>query len=645
MKLIFQAILKAKKNIKLLILSVFVLFFLTIANQLEMFALGAMADSGPDFFALFQKEQVAKGAPSEGIALKDIEKIFPEIDKENKGHINRQDVANYFAKKKTFNPLEWLKQKAYRSFHFSTGLKAFIAVLITVALFKALMLFLSAYLVRLVAIRFSKDLRLHYFEHLQTLSLQFFQKHHIGAISSRIVGDSNQIAVAINTLITNFLQTPFNLISTLILCIYISWKLSLCIFVIGPAVVVPSVYLARRVKRVSRQIQVNQEGFATVILDFLKGIHTVKLFGMESATLKKYKNENLLMSRLESRNAMYATLTRPILHAIGMFGVIFVILGGTHMFQMSLGEIIPFCGMLALVYEPIKKMAQDNAAIQMGVVAAERLFEVLNLESEVKDLPGATELKEFKESIEFRNVSFKYEEQWVLKDLSFTIKKGESVALVGATGAGKSTVAQLLPRLYDVQEGEILIDGKPITSYTQKSLREQMSFVSQKPFLFLDTVQQNISFGTEVSKEEVVDAAKRASADEFIEKLPRKYETMILDGGQNFSGGQQQRLAIARALLKGAPILVLDEATSALDALSERKIKEAIGRLHGSVTQLIIAHRLTTIEHVDRIIYMEEGKKIAEGTKEELLQSCPPFRQVWEMNFEKKEKSAELIEV
>ena len=245
----------------------------------------------------------------------------------------------------------------------------------------------------------------------------------------------------------------------------------------------------------------------------------------------------------------------------------------------------------------------------------------------------------FENSIEFDHVWFAYQGEWVLKDVSFNIKKGQTVAIVGPTGAGKSTIVQLLPRLYEVQQGEIRIDGKPLKMYKQKSLREQIAFVSQKPFLFYDTVGANIAFGRNFSREEIEGAARRAYADEFICRLPQKYDTLLAEAGQNLSGGQQQRLAIARALVKNAPILILDEATSALDALSENRIKKAILSLHGEVTQILIAHRLATIEHADKIIYLERGQKIAEGTREELLQTCEEFKLMWEALYRIETKS------
>jgi ABC-type multidrug transport system fused ATPase/permease subunit len=222
------------------------------------------------------------------------------------------------------------------------------------------------------------------------------------------------------------------------------------------------------------------------------------------------------------------------------------------------------------------------------------------------------------------------------------LKKGQTLAIVGATGAGKSTIVNLLPRLYEIQKGSILIDGIPIRDLSKKSLRKVFSFVPQKPFLFFDTVKANINYGEDFSDEKIKEAAIKAQAHEFIANLPKEYDTMLSEAGKNLSGGQQQRIAIARALVKQAPILILDEATSSLDSLSEHAIKNAIRNLHGDVTQIIIAHRLSTIEHADKILFLENGEVVSEGTKDELLKKCPMFKQMWELHFLSSEK--ELIE-
>lgn len=626
MKLLLLAALRTRKHLTMLITTFLTLFALTIASQMEMFALGILSNNGADFFALFSSHE--KGG-SDAITLQEVEGKWKQIDPEGSG-VTKQKAAAYLAQNRELNPLNWMIREMREKFHFSSNVQSLVIVLLCVAIFKAIWLFASRYTTQLLSIRVSRDLRQQYFEHIQSLPMSFYQQHNIGSLSSRVVGDAGQIASSINSWLTNYLQTPFTVITCLSMCVYLSWQLSMVIFLGIPLIVVPIVFLARRVKRVSRQLQSNQEKFASVLIDFLAGIHTVKIFAMEAFSLRKYKEQNDRMAVLEGKTAKYGLLTRPILHAITTLCLAIVVLFGLYTIGMTVSQLIVFCGLLQLVYEPVKKFADENANIQRGIVAAERMFEVLHLKPHIEDRDGAIALAGFTDKIEFDHVWFRYGGDWILRDVSFTIRKGETVAIVGPTGAGKSTIVQLLPRLYEVQQGEIRVDGKPLNAYTQKSLRENIAFVSQKPFLFYDTVAANIAFGRNFSRESIENAAKRAHADEFIERLPQKYNTPLAEAGQNLSGGQQQRLAIARALVKNAPILVLDEATSALDAISENRIKHAIASLHGQVTQILIAHRLSTIEHADRIIYLERGEKIAEGSKAELLQTCVPFRLMWE---------------
>lgn len=391
------------------------------------------------------------------------------------------------------------------------------------------------------------------------LPMSFYQQYNIGSLSSRVVGDAGQIALSINSWLTNYLQTPFILMCSLSMCFYISWKLSLVIFIGIPLIVMPIVILTKRVKRVSRQLLSNQEKFASLLIDFLAGIQTVKIFSMEAFSLKKYKEQNDNMAHLEGKTAKYGLMARPILHGVTTLCLAAIVLFGLYTLGMTLSQLIVFCALLQLVYEPLKKFAEENATVQRGIVAAERMFEVLNLKPHIEDKEGAIDLQEFQDSIEFDHVWFRYQGEWVLKDVSFTLKKGETLAIVGPTGAGKSTIVQLLPRLYEVEKGEIRIDGKPLNAYTQKSLRNLIAFVAQKPFLFVDTIAENIKVGKNVSQEAVEIASRKAHAEEFICRLPQGYETVLAETGKNLSGGQQQRLAIARALVCNAPILVMDE--------------------------------------------------------------------------------------
>lgn len=632
MKQLLKIALSNQKYRFLLIVSLIAMCLLTFASQLEMFALGVITQKGPDFFELFAPlKPDGELASSDVITREDVEMRWKQIDRSNSGEISKAEASAYFLTAKHNNLITEGIATLNRVFPISGNMQNLAIMIIFVALFKAITLFAHRYGTRVMAIKISQDLRQEYFEHLQSLPMSFYQQHNIGSLSSRVVGDSSLIAEAINACLVNYMQTPFTVLTTLTLCFFTSWKLSLIIFFGFPLIVYPIIYLAQRVKRVSKQIQKNQERFAAVLIDFLAGIQTVKIFAMEEFSLKKYREQNQHMAALEEKSARYDLSSRPIIHTVGMFFLATALMYGLYVLHMSVAEVLFYCGLLYVLYEPIKKFAEENSHIQRGIAAAERLFEVLHLKPKINDSVGAKTLESFEGSIEFSDVWFRYGDKWALKGVSFTVKKGQTVAIVGPTGAGKSTIVQLLPRLYDIEKGSIQIDGRSITTYTQKSLRENIGFVPQKPFLFLDTVLQNIAFGRAFSEEEVKAAAKKAHADEFIQQLELGYETELAEAGKNLSGGQQQRLAIARALVKNAPILIMDEATSALDNVSEHHIKTAINQLRGQVTQIIIAHRLTTIEDADKIIYLDKGEMIAEGTKEELLVSCEGFRRMWEM--------------
>jgi len=617
-------------------ISLVLMCLLTFASQLEIFSLGVLTNQGPDFFELFAPRKENTLLKSDTITREGLLARWEELDPGQTGIVTKDDTVRFLKSQNTTSIIGALTKKIDRVIPITTSVRNLAIMLFVIALFKALTLFSHRYLTRVIAIQVSRDLRQDYFKHIQSLPMEFYQRQNIGGLSSRVLGDAQLIAEAINSCMVNYFQTPFLIVSTLTLCFLTSWQLSLITFFGFPLIVFPISYLARGVKRISRQIQKNQERFASVLVDFIAGIQTVKVFAMEDFSLRKYKEQNDMMASLEQRSARYDLSTRPVVHSIGMLFLATTLLVGLYGLQMRVADLFFYCGLLYVFYEPVKKFAEENSRIQRGVAAADRMFEVMELNPQIEDRMGAVPLKEFEGPIEFFHVWFRYDDEWVLKDLSFTVKKGETVAIVGPTGAGKSTIVQLLPRLYDVQKGEIRINGKPLDTYTQRSLREQIAFVPQKPFLFLDTISENISFGRKFVPEDIYEAAKRAHAHEFIQCLPNGYTTELAEAGKNLSGGQQQRLAIARALVKGAPILVMDEATSSLDNVSENHIKTAIKNLRGQMTQIIIAHRLTTIEDADKIIYLQDGQKIAEGTKDELLQTCSGFKLMWQAMHQSK---------
>ncbi|MBT3393519.1 MAG: ABC transporter ATP-binding protein [Waddliaceae bacterium] len=629
MRLLFKLAGQNKKIYRLLIVTVISMILFSLASQMEIFSLRIITDKGADFFELFTPEDDGS------VTKEEVRERWDDIDTKNTGVITKESAARYITVNKSKNKvtllIQWLNGKVDLS-----SIKNLAIMILIIGIFKAMTQFAHQYSMRLVGIRVSKNLRESYFDHLQTLSMDFYHKYHVGSLSARVSGDAGVVSDAINSFFINYLHMPFVMVTALVMLFLSSWKLSMIIFVGSPMIIFPIIFLAKRIRKISKLIQKNQENFGSVLLDFLSGVQTVKIFVMEKFAIKKYREQNDHMAVLEEKNARYSLSSRPVLHMIGMFFLSIVLLYGIYVAHMNISELIFFCALLKIFYDPIKQFAEENAKIQRGIAAAERMFEVLTLKPKVKDSKGAITFKGLKDKIEFDDVWFKYNDEWVLKGLSFTIEKGKTTAFVGPTGAGKSTIAQLLPRLYDVQRGEIRVDGIPITEYKQKSIREGIGFVPQKPFIFYDTVAENISFGRDFTRKEILSAAKKAHADEFIQNLPGKYDFFLAETGKNLSGGQQQRLAIARALVKDASILLMDEATSALDAVSENKIKEAVMDLRGDITQVLIAHRLSTIEYADKIIYLEYGEKIAEGTKDELLETCPSFKAMWDMMMYKK---------
>jgi ABC-type multidrug transport system fused ATPase/permease subunit len=603
----------------------------TLAGQLEMFSLGVITKKGPEFFELFAPKKEGRLTQTPQVTRQQMDERFREIDTKNRGVITKEEAEQFLSS----NSAPDIVSKGIRSISSLLPIEKSVwnlcFALIFVALFKAITLFAYRMGTRLLAIRISQDLRQEYFNHLQYLPMSFYQNHNIGSLSSRAVTDATMIADGINSSLINYLQTPFAVLSTFTICFIISWQLSLAVFFGFPLLVIPIVFLARRIKRIAKQIQKKQEALASVLVEFISGIQTIKVFAMEDFSKRKYQEHNDQMALLERKSARYDIAARPVLHTIGVFCLVTALMFGLYGLNLPLHEVLFYCGLLTTVYEPIKKFAEENGRIQRGIAASERMSEVLEVPSLIAKKDKGIDIRTFSDCIEFDNVWFSYGSQWVLKGVSFRIKKGETVAIVGPTGAGKSTIVQLLARLYEIQKGEIRIDGKPLSAYSLKSLREFFAYVPQKPFLFFDTVAENISFGRSFSEEEIRGAAERAHAAEFICQLPEKYNTLLAEAGKSLSGGQQQRLAIARAFIKNAPVLVMDEATSSLDATSENYIKQAIRELNVDVTKIIIAHRLSTIEDASRILYLEHGVKRDEGKISELLERCEPFRSMWDL--------------
>lgn len=648
MRQLIKAGLQRRKQWLLLVLTLFATLSLTIANYMEVLALGLMTQRGADFFHVLAPLEEGQLRSASSVTKEDYQTRWQKLDPTEKGVVSNQDVRLFMQQHRGGDAIQRFLLDLDSRLNLQNNLLNFCLVLVAVALFKAIALFYQRYCTRLFSLHISHELRQNYFEHLQRMPMEFYQTYDMGSLSTRITSDTHLIADGMTAMLNNYFQTPFIVVATLALCFLTSWQLTVWIFFGLPAILIPILLISRQVKKLSKRIQSNQERASSVLLDFLAGIQTVKVFAMEAFSLEKFREHQQQRMHLEKKAARYDLASRPIVHTMATVCMVATMLYGLYGLDMSVTQVLLFAGFLYQFYEPIKRFTEENHHIQRGVAAAERLYEVLGLKSQIQDAPQAHTCAQFNDSIVFENVYFAYPNQkkrehepWILRDLSFRVTKGMTLAIVGPTGSGKSTLVQLLPRLYEAQQGRILLDGRPLNSYTQKSLREQIAFVPQKPFLFMDTIASNLAFGRAFTQEEIVRAAKRAFAAEFIEALPEKYQTLVAERGANFSGGQLQRLAIARALVKNAPILIMDEATSSLDSVSELAIKQALHALRGSITQIIIAHRLSTIEDADQILYLDRGEKIAQGTLSEMLANCDGFRAMWEALHRKSDEKAE----
>jgi subfamily B ATP-binding cassette protein MsbA len=425
-------------------------------------------------------------------------------------------------------------------------------------------------------------------------------------------------------LFRNALREPLNIIALIALLFLIKWQLALLSLLVLPVAILPIAKFGAKIRRRGTRVQEWRARLNTILQETVSGVRIVKAFGMEEYEKRRYWDASDQVFTSIMRIWRVDALTSPVLEVLGSVGIIVAVwVGGYLVFTRSLtpGAFMAFLGALVSLYQPVKRISQINNIIQKGMAGAARVFELLDLRSEVTERPDAEVLGRMQEGVQFHNVSFAYgSDRVVLQGVSFSAKLGEIVAIVGSSGAGKTTLVNLVPRFYDPISGMITIDGREISRVTIRSLREQMGIVTQDTILFDDTVFNNIAYGQrEVAPDRVVEAARIANAEQFIEALPEGYETRIGERGVRLSGGQKQRIAIARAILKNPPLLILDEATSALDAESEWLVQEALDRLMENRTTFVIAHRLSTIIRADRILVLDAGRLVEQGTHAELM--------------------------
>lgn len=514
-----------------------------------------------------------------------------------------------------------------------------IPLLLVIVIFgKGLFTFLSSFLMKSIGYKVGKKLRDDLFGHIIYQSSDYFDYKSTGDLMSRLTNDVDKIQVAVAGSMGDLIREMFILLALLVYIFITDWRLALISFVIVPVAVIPLALFSRQLKKKGLLSQEKMAQIYNLLHETITGNKIVKAFTMEKFEIKKFSQATLSYFKTSLKLALTGSLTSPFMEFLGGVVAAFVlVLGATKIVQghISPGDFVSFVVAIFYSYTPIKRLSRANNSIQQGVACYERIQEILNSKSQIVEHPKAYPLPPVKGSVKFENVSFGYNEMMpVLQEVSFEVMPTETVALVGLSGAGKTTIINLLSRFYDSTSGKITIDGIDIREVSLSSLRSQIGLVTQELILFNDTVRNNIAYGLEeISLDKIKEAAKAAKAHDFIMKLPKEYETIIGEKGTLLSSGQRQRLAIARALLKNPPILILDEATSALDSESERLIQIAMANLMKNRTTFVIAHRLSTVRRVDKIFVLDKGGITEIGTHEELCKKDGVYKKLHELQF------------
>jgi subfamily B ATP-binding cassette protein MsbA len=502
---------------------------------------------------------------------------------------------------------------------------------------KGLFSFLSSYYMTAVGLEFVRDLRNRLYDHIIFQSLAFFTDRRTGELSTRVISDTDRIQEAVSKTLNDLIKETFTLIGLLIVILYIDWKLAIISFALFPVVVYPITRFSQRLRTLSRKAQENIGQISQILFETVTSSRIVQAYQMEKREMRRFSEESEKLLQQGLHASRVVSFSSPFMELLSGIAAVFVMWYGSHQIQrgaLTAGDFTAFLTALFFMYTPVKKLSKANQTIQQALASYARVDEVLNHESRIVDSPNARPALPLSRQIEFRDVSFQYGEIPVLHHLNFNVKAGEVVALVGPSGAGKTTLVNLLPRLYDVTGGSILLDGSDLRELTLTSLRSQIGLVSQDIVLFDDTVAGNISYGSPgASSDQIEEAARAAYAHDFIFKFPDGYQTHMGERGHRLSGGQRQRIALARAILRNPAILILDEATSELDSESEIAIQKALAVFTLNRTTFIIAHRLSTIRKADKIIVLEKGTIQEIGTHDDLLDSQGLYRKFHELQY------------
>ncbi|SHI57319.1 ATP-binding cassette, subfamily B, MsbA [Malonomonas rubra DSM 5091] len=511
-------------------------------------------------------------------------------------------------------------------------------VVVGLALLKGISRYVQEYFIKTAGQLVVQDLRNDLYSHSVELSMGYFSRTPSGTLVSRIINDVGMLQKSAVDEIVVVVRETLTLVGLVGLLFYNDWRLAVLAFTVLPLAIFPASHIGRQIKKYVRKSLANIGVLTSILHESFSGIKVVKAFGAEEAEKKKFFDENKTYYRRIKKIIKYDVATAPIMEVLASFGAAGVLWYGIQRVMsgaITQGELLSFIAAMGMMYGPVKRLVKTNNVIQKAIGAAERVFDLLDLQADIVDAVDAEKLPLSKGYVQFDRVDFGYDDELVLKNFSVSVEPGQVVALVGPSGAGKSTLIGLLARFYEPTRGKIQIDGQDICAVTQNSLKEQLALVDQETFLFHDSLLNNIRYGRPgASEEEVYEAARMAYADEFIQEMPEGYETVIGDRGVRLSGGQRQRICIARAILRDAPILLLDEATSALDTESEAVVQRALSNLMRNRTTFIIAHRLSTVMNADRILVLEAGQLKEQGTHQQLLAHNGLYKRLYNMQFQ-----------